>query len=486
VVGLLSRDKMTWDQSKKFKQINIKNICEYDSDVNLTITNYTYINKVDCSLLVVNQSIITQWINELNLLGVKHYVVNTRKKIDSLNINRHKLIIVIPTMYNKLMDSYRDIVWKRFIYDEPVNTHLPAMRNIKAGFYWFITATPNQLNHQNRSSRNHFLRSVFNYWMGNDTLEALIVKNDIEYVKNSYNLPATEYLNHICYQPVYNMCRDYIDRETSDMISAGNISGAIQRLGGNETSNIFELIKSKLQVKLEQRNYQLRTAIINNNSISNITHHNTKRLTLLRQLNEIKEQYTQRLNENCSICIDQLEKPVLVPCCQNIMCGSCILEWVKTHNTCPLCRSSIDHSTLVYIKGKNESPTLENKDKTRQLTKPETILQIINNNKSGKFIVFSNYSETFQHIHSVLQNNDIRYKELKGQTGRREKIISEFKNGRIKVLFLNSKNNGAGINLQEATDIILYHELDTDLKTQVIGRANRIGRQHSLFVHQLL
>ena len=34
--------------------------------------------------------------------------------------------------------------------------------------------------------------------------------------------------------------------------------------------------------------------------------------------------------------------------------------------------------------------------------------------------------------------------------------------------FLNSKNNGAGINLQEATDIILYHELTDELKTQVI------------------
>ena len=46
-------------------------------------------------------------------------------------------------------------------------------------------------------------------------------------------------------------------------------------------------------------------------------------------------------------------------------------------------------------------------------------------------------------------------------------------------LCLNYINNGAGINLQEATDIILYHEMNEDLSTQIIGRANRIGREKS-------
>ena len=53
------------------------------------------------------------------------------------------------------------------------------------------------------------------------------------------------------------------------------------------------------------------------------------------------------------------------------------------------------------------------------------------------------------------------------------------------VIFLNSKYNGAGINLQEATDIILYHEMNFNTETQIIGRANRIGRKIPLNVHHL-
>jgi len=39
--------------------------------------------------------------------------------------------------------------------------------------------------------------------------------------------------------------------------------------------------------------------------------------------------------------------------------------------------------------------------------------------------------------------------------------------------------------LQEATDIILYHEMSKNTQNQIIGRANRIGRLVSLNVHHL-
>ena len=54
------------------------------------------------------------------------------------------------------------------------------------------------------------------------------------------------------------------------------------------------------------------------------------------------------------------------------------------------------------------------------------------------------------------------------------------------MIFLNSRFNGAGINLQEASDIILYHEMDSSTQQQIIGRANRIGRTKQLNVHHIL
>ena len=67
----------------------------------------------------------------------------------------------------------------------------------------------------------------------------------------------------------------------------------------------------------------------------------------------------------------------------------------------------------------------------------------------------------------------------------RSNLIQKFKNGHIQVIFLNANFNGAGINLQETTDIIVFHEMENNLLTQIVGRANRIGRKIPLNLHYL-
>ena len=81
--------------------------------------------------------------------------------------------------------------------------------------------------------------------------------------------------------------------------------------------------------------------------------------------------------------------------------------------------------------------------------------------------------------------HDITIKEVKGASDTRARIISQFKTGEIRGIFLNANNNGAGINLQECTDIVFYHKMHPDVRTQVIGRAMRIGRKEALTVHTL-
>ena len=396
VCGLLSRDKINWDTSIPLtKTYTIDEKCE---GMSISIKKKVSYPKINTTLLLVNQSIIKQWRDELDLLGVKYIVIDKRKLVDDVDVSKYTLVITIPTMYNKLIDKYHNFYWKRFIFDEPININVPRMRTIKANFYWLITATPNQLRQINSSS-THMLRSTFNYYLATDTYKYLIVKNDLEYVKKSYVFPETKYINHQCYQPLYNMYRSYIDTETSTMISAGNILGAIRRLGGNETSNIFELIKQKLKNTIEDLRYHLGVAQRHNNE-NNIQRYTGKIRTIEKQLGEIKQKFTERLEGDCSICLSELDKPVLITCCQNIMCGSCILEWNRTKKTCPLCRTDTTPESLIYIKKKNESPSNQPKF-SRQLTKPETILKIINNNKNGKFMIFSNYNETFANITTV-------------------------------------------------------------------------------------
>ena len=119
------------------------------------------------------------------------------------------------------------------------------------------------------------------------------------------------------------------------------------------------------------------------------------------------------------------------------------------------------------------------------MTKDEKIIDIIKNNENGKFLIFSEYDNTFFKICKILNENNIKFVEIKGSIKARENNLEKFKTGKINVIFLNSNYNGAGINLTEATDIILYHEMDSGTQNQILGRANRIGRIQPLSVHHL-
>ena len=55
-------------------------------------------------------------------------------------------------------------------------------------------------------------------------------------------------------------------------------------------------------------------------------------------------------------------------------------------------------------------------------------------------------------------------------------ILEKYKKHKINILLLNARSHSAGLNLENTTDIIIYHEMTPDMETQIIGRANRLGR----------
>jgi SNF2 family DNA or RNA helicase len=64
------------------------------------------------------------------------------------------------------------------------------------------------------------------------------------------------------------------------------------------------------------------------------------------------------------------------------------------------------------------------------------------------------------------------------------KILDNFENRKIKVILLNTHHAGYGINICNATDVIIYHSMK-DEKVQAVGRAQRVGRTEPLTIHNL-
>jgi archaellum component FlaC len=484
MVTLIYRDKMEWDLKTPFVETTVTTFAS--GKIKKTI--YHEYNKIDVTLILANNSIIKQWYDELMKTPLCVTMVTTKKSINNTIIDNYDVILVTPTMYNDLVNKYYGFAWKRFIYDEPGHMRVPGMTKIIAGFIWFVTATPDAIISKHKGCRRSFMYDIvssvgwatFSYYF-----KYLIVKNNELFIKHSFSMPPTQHYYYKCYNPIYNTVKGFVTERITQMISAGNINGAIKALGGGTTNNITKLVRQKKMEELEELEARIKIYTIRNNK-KKVEKLSEDLSRLEGQINELDNRYKNILSGDCNICLEKIKEPVMEPECQNVFCGSCLLTWLKSKPSCPLCRHKIDTKKLIYIDENNGDTEYKSSINVKELkTKVNTVISLIRNNSNGKFIIFSGWDQTFTPIRETLIKNDIEFIEVKGGTTCREKKIDNFRNGDINVIFLNSKNNGSGINLQETTDIIIYHEMSENMLNQIIGRANRIGRTKSLNVHHL-
>lgn len=468
IIGLICRNKMDWDLTIPYNK-EIYNTTNCDMICTMKINKYI---KLNTTLILTSKNIINQWYEELSLSNLKIFKLDSYNKIDNFISDNFDVVLVLPKYYNDLVNKYKNYAWKRFIFDEPSNVKILNMKTIITGFSWFITSTPELILYKHKNcKKTNFIRKIFNCESYNfyNVFSDLIVKNPDDFIKNSFNLPKTYNLYYNCFQPIYNIVKDFTNNEIQLLIESDNIDLAIKLLGGKKSDNIVNLIKNNLLKEIED-----------SNNIELIKKNKTK-------INNLDNKFQELLNSNCSICLSQIKNPVLESNCQNIFCGKCLLSWLSINNNknCPLCRKKIIKKNLIYIQDKKTNNNKNKKTNNKIKTKLQTIIEIINNKKEGFFLIFSSYNNTFKPIKDILKSNNISFSEIKGTSNCRKNIINNFKNGNIKVLFLNSIYDGHGINLQECTDIILYHKINNKLKSQIVGRANRIGRTNELYIHNL-
>ena len=95
----------------------------------------------------------------------------------------------------------------------------------------------------------------------------------------------------------------------------------------------------------------------------------------------------------------------------------------------------------------------------RTMNKVQTIMSIISDSVNKKILVFSNFNESFLILKKFLEEKKIHYLELRGTKEKRDNTIDLYKTGHVNVLLLNTIHSGAGLNLEQTTDIIVYHRL---------------------------
>ena len=106
------------------------------------------------------------------------------------------------------------------------------------------------------------------------------------------------------------------------------------------------------------------------------------------------------------------------------------------------------------------------------------LLELINQNKTSRIIVFANFRETVDRIYNFLKLNNIKVVKLIGQKkGLKQKeqisVIKDFASGKYNVLICTSIGE-EGLDIAEANLAIFYEPVASEIRT--IQRAGRVAR----------
>ena len=337
-----------------------------------------------------------------------------------------------------------------------------------------------------------------------DYINYILVKCNKDFVKESFKIPPIIEHYHLCKMSKYlKIIKNYINNSILDKINANDISGAIKDLGGkNETEEgIATLIcadmNKNLSNKQKEREYILALDILEENKAARLKNIDNEIQTIEGKIKDLTERITEINNKICSICLDNVTQPIILEC-THIFCGGCLFKFLNANTggsinkRCPDCRAEIKSTenltAIVSIKNEITNdivPVEESANKIGKgiLNKEDTLLEIIKNKPEGKFIVFSRV-DVFTNIIKLLVENNITFAELKGHTTHMMNVLKDFKNGAINVILLTTQYAGYGIDINFATDVVIFHSMAVD-KQQAIGRAQRVGRTNNLIVHNL-
>jgi superfamily II DNA/RNA helicase len=156
--------------------------------------------------------------------------------------------------------------------------------------------------------------------------------------------------------------------------------------------------------------------------------------------------------------------------------------------SCPLCRSDIKPSLLKRLT--TENIIVENSTHKEIVDEPkkklDTFMGILKENPEGKFLVFSRYDNSFIEVINSCNTANISTKELKGSKDVIASTLNHFKQGDIQCLLMNTIQMGAGLNITDATHVILLHSMTHEEEKQILGRAYRLGRTSELYFTKLL
>lgn len=491
---------------------------------------------LNLSVIVCPFGIMDQWEGYLKSFhDFKYAKINRTSLLESFldNYMDYEVLLLSGTFYKYVADFFieKEIKVKRVVFDEADNASTPNARTIDAMFYWFVTTSYKNLlypypvysnynvvvenNMQVRRRpqmistgvlRNTFVKTLFVKLLRDmpdydrrSVYHELVVKNTDLYINSSFQLPVIENYYIECTDNLLNILNGVMNKSSIiSAMNAGDIKSALNSLNKNnkgDETQIINLVKRDLEISLQNCMSKI------NYNKSLIVQNEDQQKEKIKDLEEEANNIRMRIQlledriKNSTMCVICYTSPparkTLTSCCKHTFCFTCICKYVSRYNNyCPMCRTMITklEDSLMVI-GSEEKYDFVNEERIC-MSKFDTLSELMKHLKRKeekmKVLIFSGFDGSFEHISRVLTNNNLEHGILQGTGLKKNYERYKKHDSNMNVLMINSYSFGSGLNLENTTDVILFHNFDEQIENQVIGRGQRPGRTSSLRVWYLL
>jgi SNF2 family DNA or RNA helicase len=325
----------------------------------------------------------------------------------------------------------------------------------------------------------------------------LLVRNRDDYVDASFLPPAIHHTVLTCATPkTIHMLDSFISPDMMERLHAGDVGGALECVGmtSHSEEELVEAVTASWRRELDtaRRTHDFKKTLEYSSEAAKakaMEGCEAKIAGLESRIAAIQDRVQKAKEQACPVCCEEATNPAVTPCCAQVFCFGCLCESLKRVAACPLCRERVTNLKTIKVLGTHRNATKEDKDKDKDKKKGkrETAIEYLKSlPPTSRTLIFSSYDASFSGLSDTLRAAELESQTVWGSQARVSKVLREFTDGKHTILLLNARNMGAGLNIEAATQVMLFHKMSKELETQIIGRAVRLGRAAPLQVVHLL